>query len=898
MKTKFKNKVIFHLSLLFVFCLLPLSRPITVSSEEVVLNPGYIEGAIQVGSESLSYTSIQAKSTSGEVSSTIPQISPDASSVSYSLTVNVPVGSSIDYEVSAYTYSDGWRDVIIFRPQTVTVEESSSSIADFILQDPGFIKVNIEVTGGTLSGPSLLFTWQSSSTSATQYSFTNDPYGVDPASEDLIFPVEPGDDIRVTGWTTLVGGARITLPQRIVNVTPGETVTVDYSITAPETGTIAGNFAFNGAGILDRHKVYVNGTSFLNKYLPADGPYTLTDLPVGSYRIEAQSYFNNGDDWFVYPESSFSPTQTPTVSGGTTTTVDVSLNAAFINGNVSVTGPVTLADVNNAYIVASGGVYGTPTYGGSSRDMINTTTGAYDLIVSEGSWQPSRLYFRFFNSDPDNYLNQTLNFTDNQSLSNPISGTAGETATRNFSFRTGTVTITFRVRGGGVLSAPRLVGTCQNQDEFNQLLSTYYIYSWGSTQSNVEEGRVTFAGMEGSCDITAEAYVDGSFTTFGQLTVDVVPGAQQVIDIGGPTLTVEFPEPDLITSNSRITVTGKATDDVEVTSVTVNGVATTLASTENAADPNEVSFSATIALVGGPSEIVTVATDTSGNTSSDTRTVSRDEGPPVLAFTPADGATSGSTDVLIEGTATDDIGIESITVIGQLVTFLSTNNPDDPNEVSFSVNLILVDGPNFIKVVATDTTGQSTSETHEIAVGNEPVEDDPPPVVEDDPVEEKPVEDDPVVSTFGKVTGGGFILDGTVKRSFGFNIHYDDNGNATMKGQLQFVAHDGNMNYHGNGVSSLEVTGNEAVFTGTGLLNGTEGYSYTVKVVDSGNPGRGKDTFSIKIISDSFTYEYNGDLAGGNITIHEVKPDVEKAKVGTEVAKAKTEAKKGKGKKK
>ncbi len=128
MKTKIKSKVIFNLSLLFVFCLLPLSRPITVRSEEVVLNPGYIEGAIQVGSESLYYTSIRAQSTSGEVSSTIPQISPDATSVSYSLTVNVPVGSSIDYEVSAYTYSDGWRDVVIFRPQTVTVEVIRASM--------------------------------------------------------------------------------------------------------------------------------------------------------------------------------------------------------------------------------------------------------------------------------------------------------------------------------------------------------------------------------------------------------------------------------------------------------------------------------------------------------------------------------------------------------------------------------------------------------------------------------------------------------------------------------------------------------------------------------------------------------------------------------------------------
>ncbi|MCZ6563859.1 MAG: hypothetical protein O6948_13220 [Deltaproteobacteria bacterium] len=885
MNTKFKSKVIFNLSLLFVFCLLPLSRPMTVNSEEVVLNPGYIEGTIEVGSETISQSDIIASSTGGEGFSGRTSIYPNASSGSYSLTVNVPAGTSIDYNVYANTFLDDHRDYIGFRPQTVTVNEFSTPIADFILQNPGFIKVNINVTGGTFSRAFLL-AYPSSSTTVTSVSST-----VDSASGDLTFPVEPGDNIRVWGSAYLDSGGSLALTQKYVNVAPGETVTVDYSITAPETGTgsIAGNMTFNGAGNLDRHQVYARGGhTFRSETFPANGPYALTDLSVGTNYMYAYSYFNNGDDTFTYPESSFSPTQRPTVSAETTTTVDISANAAFINGNVSITGPMTLADMTYASIAASGGVWGTPTYGGRSSDNINRTTGAYDLIVSEGGWHPSDFTFQFYNSDPSNYIYQRLNFTDNQSSSNPISVAAGETATRNFGFRTGTVTITFQVNGDGVPSGPRLTGSCQNRDEFDQLLSSYNLVSWGHYQAD-KETRVTFAGMEGTCSITAEATVDGSFTTFGKLTVDVVPGAQQVIDIGGPTLTVEFPEPDFITSNSSITVTGKATDDVEVTSVTVNGVATTLASTGNTADPNEVSFSATIALVGGPSEIVTVATDTSGNTSSDTRTVFRDEGPPVLAFTPADGATSGSTDVVVEGTATDDIGIESITVIGQLVTFLSTNNPDDPNEVSFSVNLILADGPNFIKVVATDTAGQSTSETHEIAVGNEPVEDDPPPVVEDDPQEEKPVEDDPVVSTFGKVTGGGFILDRNVKHSFGFNIHYDDNGNATMKGQLQFVAHGGNMNYHGNGVSSLEVTGNEAVFTGAGWLNGKEGYSYAVKVVDSVNPGRGQDTFSIKITSNSFTYEYSGDLAGGNITVHEMKPEVEKTK---------TTAKKGKGKKK
>jgi len=113
-----------------------------------------------------------------------------------------------------------------------------------------------------------------------------------------------------------------------------------------------------------------------------------------------------------------------------------------------------------------------------------------------------------------------------------------------------------------------------------------------------------------------------------------------------------------------------------------------------------------------------------------------------------------------------------------------------------------------------------------------------------------------------------------------------------MKGQLQFVDRNGNMNFHGNEVSSFEVYENQAVFTGAGQLNGEEGYSYRVEVEDDGNPGRGNDTFSIEITevgSDSAMYDVSGTLAGGNIKVHEVKPKVKKAKAT---------AKKGKGKKK
>jgi len=248
---------------------------------------------------------------------------------------------------------------------------------------------------------------------------------------------------------------------------------------------------------------------------------------------------------------------------------------------------------------------------------------------------------------------------------------------------------------------------------------------------------------------------------------------------------------------------------------------------------------------------------------------------------------------LIEGLAEGVNLIDnlSLQIPEEYQKFIASVTPNEhfdlsaPDSVPFDIELTVPEGtePGIYEFVVKAIGDGLSYGDHQITINV------PATIVED-----APVEDGPIVSTFGKVTGGGFLLDKTetLKHSFGFNIHYDDKGHATMKGQLQFVDRNGNMNFHGNEVSSFEVTENQAVFTGAGRLNGEEGYSYRVEVVDNGNPGRGNDTFSIEITkvgSDSAMYEVSGTLAGGNIKVHEVKPKVKKAK---------TTAKKGKGKKK
>ena len=64
--------------------------------------------------------------------------------------------------------------------------------------------------------------------------------------------------------------------------------------------------------------------------------------------------------------------------------------------------------------------------------------------------------------------------------------------------------------------------------------------------------------------------------------------------------------------------------------------------------------------------------------------------------------------VIVEGTATDDTEVYTVTVNGVSVEISSTNNDDDPNEVSFSTTVEGLEfGENIITIVVTDTSGNS-----------------------------------------------------------------------------------------------------------------------------------------------------------------------------------------------
>lgn len=112
--------------------------------------------------------------------------------------------------------------------------------------------------------------------------------------------------------------------------------------------------------------------------------------------------------------------------------------------------------------------------------------------------------------------------------------------------------------------------------------------------------------------------------------------------------------------------------------------------------------------------------------------------PPTLVVTfPAAGAVVPEGQVLVEGTATDDVGVAGVTVDGIDAALTVTGNPQDPGEVSFSVPLVLTAGDHTIEVIATDDEGNTDTVLVDVHVVPS---DDMPPRVSDVVAEPNPAE--------------------------------------------------------------------------------------------------------------------------------------------------------------
>ena len=125
----------------------------------------------------------------------------------------------------------------------------------------------------------------------------------------------------------------------------------------------------------------------------------------------------------------------------------------------------------------------------------------------------------------------------------------------------------------------------------------------------------------------------------------------------------------------------------------------------------------------------------------------------------------------------------------------------------------------------------------------------------------------------GKVTGGGRVDFGDGFVNFGTTVIADDQG---LRGNLQVNDHRTGDRFHGYSVDALSVVGITATWSGEGRLNGVDGYTFEVVVVDNRNGNSAKkgspDTISVTIrdAADVIVWTTGGakDLLRGNIKVH------------------------------
>ena len=622
----------------------------SVTPLHFTMTPGYISGTVSISGETLNYGYVTARS--ANYVDTRIRIGSDGK---FCFPVQAPTD---DITVSAWVYTtDGVR--FSLENQTITdINPGDTKIVNFSV-NPDYVQGTVTINNGaTLTGGRVYAgnARASLSVSGSQGTFR--------------FPISPHDDVRVTvdNISTSTGNV-YNLPSKSVSVTAG-TAIANWDFN-PQ-GTVSGDFVLNclGSNTVDKHWVTVNGGAGWKKTsISGNGPYSLSYLLPGNYSFEHRydsvhrmplSFLNNGDDYFHPPYEFYDRSVTAPASGSVTN--NVICDAAFVNGKINFLKAVELSvvDIQDAAWANIFGYGVEDSAGGESRDKIDVETGAYDLVVSQGDWRVYRSEFKFddpeisFNSHDPVYLNSYLYITDHAEKTSDfkkISLDGCQTHNKEIRFMTGAVTFIYQVREGDTLKSPWLKGGTK----------------------------------ERASGLVADISNDSKRTkTMGIWNPNRDPSAGEATMVGTP-------------GWYKITAGG-----------ILNGV--------------NVCF-------GAQGEFMEDNARSSKRDNSETRElgVKIVEGkhkevfidlysPTLKIESPTAACRSLMNDfVTVSGTATDDVGgIASITVNDEPADFTFTDNPDDPNEVSFRVQVALDIDTNTVKTVVRDSFGKTASDTRHI----------------------------------------------------------------------------------------------------------------------------------------------------------------------------------------
>ncbi len=185
-------------------------------------------------------------------------------------------------------------------------------------------------------------------------------------------------------------------------------------------------------------------------------------------------------------------------------------------------------------------------------------------------------------------------------------------------------------------------------------------------------------------------------------------------------------------------------------------------------------WSAAVPLTSGLNSIVVTATDAAGNTASDTLAVTYDPAAPLVTITTPTtdlSYTTGSTPVVLAGTASDDVGVVSVSwsTTGAVVPASGATT----GTTAWNASIPLAAGSNLITITATDGVGRAG--TSRITIIYDPT---PPSIAIT-----TPTADAVFITTISTVTIGGAATDNIdIQNISWINAATGDNGIAQGTG--------------------------------------------------------------------------------------------------------------------
>jgi len=663
-----------------------------------------------------------------------------------------------------------------------------------------------------------------------------------------------------------ISGTQFNLPTQYIDVIVGQPTYVYWDLNV--LSSISGSVDVVGEDI---YRYFVRGdatidgnpVTFIDDNFPGSQDY-YAQIQAATWNVYPRLYFYDGS----IPELTYLtlPTETVLIPPGEDVIHNWNLEPGYVTGSIDFYGANT--NLDHFYIYAE-----RPYQSAWTRTYLND----YKLILNEGEWEIGYPYILIYFDYDEIYKTSRLQITNYSIpyLNSPTTVTPGAIVSDvDFSFGTATITVNYVVEGGGELRSPHLIARASEGTWPEQVYTV--AQGWGSDELTTF-GECTITVLEGTYTVEAYAYVEDSYTKFGEFTVSVEPGDVIEQDIGAPTVDIAQPGGSEHICGSSVDVEGTTTDDSGVSTITVNDEIVEFFPTNNPDDPNEVSFSTTVEnLVYGENIITIVVTDIYDNSITVERSVFRDicNLPPeiILISGPLDPVTLGAY-YEMTGIFTDPDDGDTHTATwdwGDGTT--SGGTVDQTNDIVTGFHEYAIPGVYTVTLTVIDSFEESDTATWSQFI-----------VIYD--------------PSAGFVTGGGWInspegayfadpdLNG--KANFGFVAKYKK-GSTVPIGNTVFQFQLGDLNFHSDTYQWLVIAGARAKFKGSGTINGEGSYKFMLTAVDGElvNNG-GVDKFRLKIwVEDEATGEEiiiydnmlgaeddaelneNTEIGGGSIIIH------------------------------